>query len=189
MSVVKQITESLDAISEQIWNDSLDDSAFDILAQKASWLSVQIAVHEVLQKTARHLLAQDPLGLMNAQSRLGKFIDTVYGKLDYEKFEARWQILRDMDCASFLFIAVSYTPLDISKMNRVEFDYLVSNASKFLRLRAIPPKWVFRKEIQITIAGKADLEEAADFRRSSYSPNRSKTTSNAARILRSRVQL
>ena len=94
-----------------------------------------------------------------------------------------------MDCASFLFIAVSYTPLEIIKIHRTEFDYLVDNASKFLHLRALPPKWVFRKEIQIAIAGKADLEEAASFRRSSYSSMRSKkTTSNAARILRSGVQ-
>jgi hypothetical protein len=81
---------------------------------------------------------------------------------------------------------VSYTPLEIIKMYRIEFDYLVGSASKFFHLRALPPKWVFRKEIQIAIAGKADLEEAANFRRSSYSSMRSKkTTSNAARILRS----
>ena len=175
MSVAKQVTESLNAISEQVWDDSLDDLAFDLLAQKVSRLSVQIAVHEVLQKTARHLRAPDSPALINAQSRVGKFIDTLYGKLDYEKFEARWQILQDMDCSSFLFIAVSYTPLDISKMNRIEFDYLVSNVSKFLRLRAITPKWVFRKEIQMAIAGKADLEEAAEFRRSLDPPSAQET--------------
>lgn len=189
MSVVEQIAESLDTASQQIWDDGLDDSAFDILRRKALWLSAQIAVHEVLQNTARHLLGpQNSSGLLNAQSRLGKFIDTLYGKPDNEKNEARWQKLRDMDCAGFLFIAVSYTPLEITKMHRIEFDYLVGNASKFLQLKALPPKWVFRKEIQIAIAGKADLEGAASFRRSSYSSLRSKKTSNTARILRSRVQ-
>jgi hypothetical protein len=190
MSIAKQIIESLDTISQQIWDDGLDDSAFDILRQKALSLSAQIAVHQVLQSTARHLLGpQNSPGLLNTQSRIGKFIDTLYRKPDNEKNEARWQKLRDMHCAGFLFIAVSYTPLEIIKMHRIEFDYLVGNASKFLHLRSLPLNWVFRKEIQIAIAGKADLEEAANFRRSSYSSMRSKkTTSNAARILRSRVQ-
>ncbi|KAG9229066.1 hypothetical protein BJ875DRAFT_475856 [Amylocarpus encephaloides] len=73
-----------------------------------------------------------------------------------------------MDSATFLFIAVSYTPLDITKMHRTEFDYLVGNASKFLQVRDLPPKWVFRKEIQIAVAGKADVEKAASFRRKYY---------------------
>jgi len=169
MSMVKQMIEPLDAISQQIWDDSLDDTAFDILRQKTLWLSAQIAVHQVLQNTSRHLLGpQNSSGLSNSQSRLGKFIDVLYGKPDNEKNEARWQKLRDMDCATFLFIAVSYTPLDITKMHRIEFDYLVDNASKFLHVKDLPPRWIFRKEIQIAIAGKADLEEAASFRRKYY---------------------
>ena len=157
------------------------------MRQKALNLSAQIAVHQVLQNTARQLLGpQNSAGLSNTQYRLGKFIDVLYGKPDNEKNEARWQKLRDMDCATFLFIAVSYTPLDITKMHRTEFDYLVGNASKFLHVKALPPRWIFRKEIQLAIAGKADLEEAANFRRSSYSCMRSKkTTSNVDRILHS----
>jgi hypothetical protein len=187
MSVVKQMIEPLDAISQLIWDESLDDPAFDLLRQKALSLLAQIAVHLVLQNTARQLLGpQNSAGLSNTQYRLGKFMDILYGKPDNEKNEARWQRLRDMDCATFLLIAVSYTPLDITKMHRTEFDYLVGNALKFLQVRDLPPRWIFRKEIQIAIAGKADLEEAASFRRSSYSSMRSKkTTSNAARILRS----
>jgi len=189
MSMVKQMIEPLDAISQQIWDDSLDDTAFDILRQKTLWLSAQIAVHQVLQNTSRHLLGpQNSSGLSNSQSRLGKFIDVLYGKPDNEKNEARWQKLRDMDCATFLFIAVSYTPLDITKMHRIEFDYLVDNASKFLHVKDLPPRWIFRKEIQIAIAGKADLEEAASFRRSSYTSMRLKEMiSDMVRILRSRV--
>jgi hypothetical protein len=191
MSLIKQIIEPLDIISQQIWGDALDDAAFDTLRQRASRLLAQIAVHQVLQNTVRHLLGpQNSAGLSNTQSRLGKFIDVLYGKPDNEKNEARWQKLRDMDCATFLFIAVSYTPLDITKMNRTEFDYLVGNVSKFLHVKGLSPRWIFRKEIQLGIAAKAELEEAASFRRSSYSSMRSKrTTSNAARILRSRVQL
>jgi hypothetical protein len=84
---------------------------------------------------------------------------------------------------------MSYTPLDITKISQIEFDYLVGNASKFSQIRNLPPRWIFRKDIQIAIAGKSDVEEAANFRRGSYSSMRSKKTrSDVARILRSRVQ-
>jgi len=187
MSVFKRMIEALDATSQQIWDDSLDDPAFETLQQRALMLTAQLAVHRILQYTARHLLGpQSSVGLLNAQSRLGKFIDIMYGKPDIERNETRWQILRDMDCDCFLLIAVSYTPLDITKMNRIEFDYLMGNASKFLHVKNLPPRWMFRKEIQLAIAGKADLKEAASFRKSSYIPMRLKqTTSDVTRILRS----
>ncbi len=184
MSVVEQMFEDLDALSRRMWDVSLDDSASDTMRQKASKLSMQIAVHQVLENTARHFIGpQDFTGLLNAQSRIGKFIDTVYGKPDNEKNEARWQKMRDMDCATFLFIGVSYTPLDIIKMHRTEFDYLVGNVSKFIQVKALPSRWIFRKEIQLAIAAKADLKEATNFRRSMHSSTRSnKETSDVARI-------
>lgn len=169
MSAVTQIFEALDAISRRIWDVSLDDSASDTIRQKASMLSMQVAVHQALGSTARQLSQpQDSTGLLNAQSRVGKFMDAVYGKPDSDKNEARWQKLRDMDCVTFLFIGVSYTPLDIIKMHRTEFDYLASNVKKFQQVKALPPKWIFRKEIQVAVAGKADLVGATDFRRSTY---------------------
>jgi hypothetical protein len=190
MSVVEQMFEDLDALSRRMWDVSLDDSASDTMRQKASKLLSQIAVHHVLENTARHLIGpQDSAGHSNAQSRLGKFIDTVYGKPDNKKNEARWQKMRDMDCAAFLFIGVSYTSLDIIKMHRTEFDYLVGNVSKFMQVKALPPRWIFHQEIQLAIATKAGLREATNFRRSMYSSMRSKKeTSDVARILRSRVQ-
>jgi hypothetical protein len=60
-------------------------------------------------------------------------------------------------------------------MHRTEFDYLVGNALKYWHVKDLPPRWIFRKEIQLAIAGKVDLEEAADFRRSPYSSMHSKT--------------
>ena len=64
-------------------------------------------------------------------------MDVLYGKPDNEKNEARWQRLRDnlMDCATFLFIAVSYAPLDISKMHQTE--------TMGLDGKVVPPPWVW----------------------------------------------
>lgn len=167
MSVVERIFEGLDALSRQIWDVSLDDSAADTFRQKASMLSMQIAVHQALGNTVRHLSQpQESTGLLNAQSRVGKFMDVIYGKPDSDKNETRWRKLRDMDCVSFLFIGVSYTPLDITKMHRTEFDYLVSNVTKFQQVNVLPKNWIFRKEIQVAVASKADLPGATGFRRS-----------------------
>jgi hypothetical protein len=95
MSVIKQMIESLDAISEQMWSDGLIDSAFNALREKASMLSTQIKVHQVLQRGRLSLTPQNPSGLSGALSRVGMVIDAVskipnaenYRKFD--KFEAR----------------------------------------------------------------------------------------------------
>ena len=69
---------------------------------------------------------------------------------------------------------------------RIEFDYLVGNASKFLRSKAAPPRWMFCQEIQVAIAGRADLGEAAEFRKRLFSSIHSKKTrADVARVLRS----
>ena len=176
MSVVKQMIDRLDAICQQIWDNSLDDPAFDILRQKSLILSAQIAVHQVLQNTAQQLLEPQHSAVLSRILNIDWASSWMFctENQTMKKNEARWQKLRDMDSATFLFIAVSYTPLDITKMHRTEFDYLVGNASKFLQVRDLPPKWVFRKEIQIAVAGKADVEKAATFRTCSYSSARSK---------------
>lgn len=58
---------------------------------------------------------------------------------------------------AILLIAVLYTPLDVSKMNRSKFDYLVENAANFLQVKALPLKWICHKDIQLAIAAKVEL--------------------------------
>lgn len=183
---VLEIIESLDRVKQQVWDDSLDDFAFDTLKLKILKLSAQVRVHQVLQNTARYLREPDQHPTFpSIHPRLVKFFDTVFRKPDSERNEVRWEKLRAMNCATFLFIAVSYTPLDITKMSRTEFNYLESNASTFLSKSELSPRWVFRTDIRLLIAEKADLEnkESTEFRMSAYSSLYSKTTrSNMARI-------
>ncbi|GIJ92743.1 hypothetical protein Asppvi_002021 [Aspergillus pseudoviridinutans] len=164
---VDQLIQALDQVSEQLWETSLDDPTFEILKARCSRLSAQVAVHHALQKTGRLILKsalKDPLP--NAQSRICKFFDALYsGEKTNSTSESRWQQLRDLDCKTFLFIAVSYTPLDITKMNRTEFEYLVRNATKYLEKLSLPLDWIFRKEIQLAIVEKSDLPDIRLFKK------------------------
>jgi hypothetical protein len=163
---VDQLIQALDKASEQLWETSLDDPAFEILKARCSRLSAQVAVHHALQKTARLILKSPKVSLPNAQSRICKFFDALYsGEKTNSTLESRWQQLRDLDCKTFLFIAVSYTPLDITKMSRTEFEYLVRNATKYIGTRSLPLDWIFRKEIQLAIVEKSDLPDIRLFKK------------------------
>jgi hypothetical protein len=166
MSSLDQVVKSLDLASEHMWKITLDKPAFDTLKRKCSWLSAQVAVHHALQNTVTHLLGPDSsTPLPNTQARLTKFIDSVYRSWEYAN-EPRVGQIRNLGCESFLLIAVSYTPLDISKMSRTEFDYLMKNVDKYSNSNHPSRRWIFRKEIQMTLAEMSGLEHVAQFRKS-----------------------
>jgi hypothetical protein len=166
MSTNVQLIQHLDQISEHLWNIDLDDSVFEELKKKCSLVSAQLAVHHALQRTVSHV-ARHGQSLPVAQSRVCKFFDSLYGNDENGKLSlgSKWQKLRDIDCRTFLLIAVSYTPLEISKMGRVEFDYLVQNAPKYSDMGLLPPEWIFRKEIQLALAEKSDLANLRIFKK------------------------
>jgi hypothetical protein len=112
---------------------------------------------------------QNTATLPHVQGRLGKFIDSLYGNSDNANAtKQRWQELQKLDCETFLFVGVSYTPLDISKMHRMEFSYLMENAAQYVQAKDLPLRWMFRKEIQVTLAANAHLDSFAQFRRSEF---------------------
>ncbi|KND87034.1 hypothetical protein TOPH_08332, partial [Tolypocladium ophioglossoides CBS 100239] len=147
-----------------IWDVS-GDPDFATLSEKVSSLHAEIAVHRALELTAQNL--QKPTPLPNAQSRLSKFIDAVYGSGDGKK-EERLQKLRNFPHEGFIFVSISYTPLDITKMSRTEFECLIQTVPVYLRRRNLPQRWIFRDEIQVSLAGKASLKSAAEFRKGYY---------------------
>jgi hypothetical protein len=149
-----------------MWKITLDKPAFETLKKKCSWLSAQVAVLHALQNTVTHLLGPDSsTPLPNTQARLTKFIDSVYGSWEHAN-QSRVDQIRNLGCESFLLIAVSYTPLDISKMGRTEFDYLMENIDKYSNPNYLSRRWIFRKEIQMTLAEMSGLEHVAQFRKS-----------------------
>jgi hypothetical protein len=161
MSTAQRLLAQLDSISQHIWNIDLDESAHDNLNQKVSHLSAQLAVHRVFDVTLSLLLVNSSASLL--KSRLSKFLEILYEKLDDPN--ERWQKLRSLDCAAFLFVTISYTPRDVSKMPRDDFDYLIGNAPKYLRLKQFPSKWMFCPAIQTALAEKANLDSLSQFRR------------------------
>jgi hypothetical protein len=159
----KWLFDELDLIGQGIWDISLDNSAFTVLKQKVSQLSAQIAVHRVFEDTTSQLLTPPASSASQIQNRLSKFLDALYGSS--EKSNDRWQKLLSLDCATFLFIAISFTPLDITKMHRDEFNYLLECAPKYLQSKPLPPRWMFRRDIQVALAAKADLDSLSQFRK------------------------
>lgn len=163
------VLQALNTISEQLWDEYLDDATFATLTEMALKLSARIAVHQTLQKAARELSeSENSHGPLTASTRIGKILDAAFTNPNTGKFEERWRKLRNMDCETFLLIAISYTPPDITKMSQNLFDCLVDIAPKF-QIEKLPPRWIFRKGIQRVILDKAN----EDFRRGKYTPLRS----------------
>ncbi|KAF2195973.1 hypothetical protein GQ43DRAFT_436395 [Delitschia confertaspora ATCC 74209] len=160
MSPTHQLLQNLDAISKDLWKLSLNKAVFESLKEKISTLSAQIAVHHVLDNLTSQLLDEQSGSTLLIQNRLSKFIEVLYGTSDNANLttKPRWEELRSLDCESFLFVAASYTPLEISKMHRVEFQYLIVHIPEYLRTKNLPRRWMFRREVQMALAEKAELE-------------------------------
>jgi len=92
----------------------------------------------------------------------------VYGgtRCASSKNDSKWASLRALNCETFLLIAASYTPPDVAKLNRTEFDFLVAVAPEYLG--ELPPKWMFRKEIQLAVVAHAELGGMSKFKRSMH---------------------
>ncbi|EGD97885.1 hypothetical protein TESG_05388 [Trichophyton tonsurans CBS 112818] len=152
-----EIKEQLDLISGCLFELKLDEP--------------QVAVRYTLQATITYLQEQASDQLPSAASRLSKFFEILYGSQETygTAHLPRWQRLRDLDCELLLFVAVSYTPLDLIKMRQVEFDCLLDFATKYLNENHLPPRWIFRKEIQTAIALKLDLPNLSQFKKRYHS--------------------
>lgn len=144
----------------------------ELLRARCSQLDAQTAVQHALQKTVNFVLNGTT---SNAQSRISKFLDTLYGdtKQVNANLDAKWQCLRDLDCGTFLLIAASYTPLEVAKMSRVEFDYLVQNAASYAQSKSVPSTWIFCKEVQLAMVEKSDLPNIRPFKKRNFPPSSS----------------
>lgn len=166
MTPNEALIKLLDQVSEQLWELDLDDALFERLKKRCASLTAQIAVHRSLQGTIARIQQGPHTPLPNTPSRIYKFLDSLYGtETSNTQLESRWQQLRKLDCETFLLISIAYTPLDISKMHRIDFDYLIRNARKVLDAKPLSQKWIFRKEIQLAIAEKSELPNIGIFKK------------------------
>lgn len=165
-----RLSALLDQASERVWEMDLDDGMSELLRARCSQLDAQIAVQQALRKTVSFVLENRTNS--NAQSRICKFLDTLYGNTKQinvnANVDAKWQCLRGLDCETFLLIAASYTPLEVTKMSRTEFDYLIQNAASYAKSKFVPSTWIFRKEVQLAMVEKSDLPNIRPFKKRNF---------------------
>ncbi|OJD15994.1 hypothetical protein ACJ73_08922 [Blastomyces percursus] len=168
MASPEEIITQIDGVTERICEVDLDDSAFSKLKDKIACLSARTAVYHSLERPAKHLRNTSPLP--HGNGRFSKFLEALYGKQTKANsaHTLRWQKLRDLSCEPLLLIAIAYTPLDITKMGRVEFECLMNYIEPYLHARPLPEEWIFRREIQMAIAASSDLENISEFRQRYY---------------------
>lgn len=180
-TAAQKIEDDLDRQVDLVW-DLTEDSDFATLSQKASRLSAQIEVHQALEPTAQQL--QKSAALPYAQSRLSKFLEALFGKNEDPRLSKLMEAIRggrdgeadrelgNFEYEAFMLISISYTPLDITRMSQTKFECLIDTVPKYLQRRNFPPRWIFRNEIQMSIASKAHLQAAASFRKGLSTTNR-----------------
>lgn len=160
----RAIIDQLRTIPDALFEVNGDD-IFTTLAERLSTLQAEVAVHRALGATLRILQGAAPL--TGAQTRLCKFMDAVYTPAKDMKKEERFQKLQSFAHEEFILVCISYTPVDLVKMSRNEFDCLLRLVSPFVRRKDFPRRWIFREEFQVSIATKAGLKRAAEFRKGS----------------------
>ncbi|KAK7178271.1 hypothetical protein PSPO01_15686 [Paraphaeosphaeria sporulosa] len=163
MQTVEQVLAQLDSVEKDISDIKLEDSDFRRLQAKFSRLSSQLAVNHSLSNTIRQL--EDSNGVKLRQTRIEKFIKVVYGgaRCSSSGDSSRWASLHNLDCEAFLLIAASYTPVDVAKMSRTEFECLIAIAPT--RLNEPPEKWMFRTEFQLAVAAHAEVGDMHQFKK------------------------
>lgn len=145
---IQHLSIELDSLCDRIWDVSPAHSV-DALTRKSAELSMRRAIHQALEDTVRNLSQFEASSLSGLRSKLCEFIRAVYGSLENDKNESRWQKLRDIDCTSFLFIGLAYTPVDIGEMGRTQFNYLLDNIAKFQQHHILPAKWFFFRRFSL----------------------------------------
>jgi hypothetical protein len=100
-----------------------------LLQQKAAALSAQLTVHRALHITLTRLNRREKL----SELRIEKSLEIFFRKSNsiHQRYDKRWQQIRELDLKSLLLIAASYSPLDITKLKQTEFDYLIENVRTY----------------------------------------------------------
>jgi len=138
------------------------------LKEKTARLTHELGVLEMLAKTAQLLKSAGPDEEGNAKrfappkSRMQKMIKAVYNS-GTEPTLARFVELSLMDIETFLFVAASYTPLGITRLDENAFHCLLELTPQYVE-RWLPPGWLHRTEFQLAVTAGAG--KGSKFKRS-----------------------
>jgi hypothetical protein len=166
-----QLITTLSQVKERIWTTNLGNTDLEILKRLVTELSSELEVHGAFEKTTAWLCEtnQGKKGYKKLcaahKNRIVSIVREVHGGGPNKN--DRFQALQRLGTIPFMFIAASYTVVDISKMARRTFDRLTEVTPKYISTRSLPSGWILRTEFQVAVALSAEI--GGDFKRSTCS--------------------
>jgi hypothetical protein len=165
---IDHLSRNLDLLEQQVQTTNLHSTDLQKLKEKATRLMHQLEVLQVLAKTAELLqdANSDEEGnakrFAPAKSRMQKMIRAAHNT-GTDPIPERLRSLSLLDIETFLFLAASYTPLGIGRLDKNAFDCLVELAPSYVQ-RRLSPGWLHRTEFQLAVTSGAG--KGSDFKRS-----------------------
>jgi hypothetical protein len=167
---IDQLRGHLTIIKEQIWTVNANEEDFKAIQEEVSQISRTLGVLEVFSDTARWLWKSDKAEKgyrkrsATHQNRVEKVIGKVYG--DDTSPEDRLVALSSLDTTTFMFVAASYTPQNLQRLDQKAFECLIDIAPRFVALHSSSSDWIHRKEFQVAVTSSAGSKSA--FKRSTF---------------------
>jgi hypothetical protein len=165
---IDHLSTNLDLLRQQVHTTNLRSTDLQKLKEKTTRLMHQLEVLQVLAKTAELLQDANSNEEGNAKrfapskSRMQKMIRAAHDT-GTEPIPERLRTLSLLDIETFLFLAASYTPLGIMRLDQNAFDCLVELAPSYIQ-RWLSPGWLHRTEFQLAVTSGAG--KGSDFKRS-----------------------
>ncbi|KAI1576354.1 hypothetical protein PtrEW13061_010684 [Pyrenophora tritici-repentis] len=164
---IDDLFTSLDLLGQQVRTTNLHSKDLQKLKENTAQLTHQLEALQELAKTAELLKSAESDQEGNAKrfapskSRMQKMIKAVYNT-GTEPAPERLTSLSRMNIETFLFLAASYTPLGITRLDQNTFDCLVEIAPLYVR-SWLPPGWLHRTEFQLAVTAGAG--KGSEFKR------------------------
>jgi hypothetical protein len=159
----------LDLIGQEVWTSNLQATDLQKLKEKATRFARELEVLEVFANTLEWLRSADSVEKGSKRSaahrgRVQKMMKEAHNT-GTDPTSERLARLHDMDMKTFLFIAASYTPLGIKRLDQNVFDCVVKLAPQYVQSWA-QPGWLHRTEFQLAVTASAG--KGSEFKRSMY---------------------
>lgn len=177
-----KILESLHVVKTSLASSTPNDyspSNCDTIIETLSALSVQLQVYKSFQHIAKHLIQthspstssssneETKTRWFTGRSKLNKLLAIVFkpGNLEECKNEEfrRLNIFRTIDPATFIFIAVSYSPRELVRINQTHFEYVIKAAGDFLSCWNLPDGWIFQRDFERIVTAYESVGDVKAF--------------------------
>jgi hypothetical protein len=167
---IDDLCTKLDVIGQEVWTSNLQAIDLKKLKEKATRFARELEVLEVFANTLEWLRSADSVEKGCAKrsaahrGRVQKMMKEVHST-SREPTQERFVRLHHMDMTTFLFIAASYTPLGIQRLDQNVFDCVMKLAPQYVQ--SWPPSgWLHRTEFQLAVT--ASTGKGSEFKRSIY---------------------